>query len=178
MNGRRQRFRLGVAAIGIGALILAGSLKAAPTEAAWVDAELASSAAVTAATLAVPTASTCAPRSVLVLGLQDFTLTWTSTQPGAQMIQVTQGANTGTDVQGTQGSVIAQTGSTGTTYQYRAVVTQERLLGLLNLSSLLGGRYVVRIFNGYPGTSWRSAPVTYNLDVVLLGLGSTCTRAA
>ncbi|WP_460795037.1 hypothetical protein [Microbacterium sp. GXF0217] len=167
--------RLGAAVLGVGVLLLGGSLTPAPTEAAWTDAELGSSAAVTAAALAVPTATTCTARSVVVLGLQDFTLTWTSDRPGAQMVQLTRGTTTGTDVQGASGSVITQTGSTGGKYQYRAIYTQEKLLGLLDLANLLGGSYEVRIYNGYAGSSWVSAPVRYNLNVVLLGLGSSCT---
>ncbi|MGF6824496.1 hypothetical protein M2317_003425 [Microbacterium sp. ZKA21] len=174
MTRPRRSIRLAVAALGVGALLASGALHPDPTEAAWTDAEIGSSAAVTAATLAAPTATTCTPRSVLVVGLQDFTLTWTSNQPGAQRVQITRGATTGTDVQGATGSVITQTGSTGGAYQYRATFTQAKLLGLLNLADLLGGSYEIRIYNGYAGSSWVSAPVRYNLNVVLLGLGSTC----
>ncbi len=173
----RGRFRLAVAVVGVCALLTTASLQSAPTEAAWTDAERATSSAVTAVgTIPPPTTpATCSPSSVVIVGLQSVTLTWNSSLQGGQRVQITRDANSGTDVQGTTGSVITQTGTAGGMYQYSATYTTAKLLGLINLGDLLGGTYTIRIYNGYAGSQWLSAPRTYSLNVIALGLGSTCT---
>lgn len=174
---RRRSARIGVAAVGVLALLAAGSLRSVPTEAAWSDAEYARSNAITSASLTAPTAVTCVPRSVVLIGLQSFTLTWSSPQQGAQQVQITKNSNSGSDVQGTAGSAITQVGNANGTYQYAATYTTAKLLSLVNLGDLLGGTYTIRVYNGYAGSSWLSPPKTFQLNVALLGLGSSCTAA-
>lgn len=166
----RSRIAFGAATIAVALTLASASIQ--PTEAAWSEAEYLTSG-ITAATLPSPTGATCAPSSVLLLGLQSVRLTWSSPQSGSQRVQIQRGASTGTDRQGTTGSAIVQTGATGGTYQYEAVYDTAKLLGLIDLANLLGGSYTIRIYNG-AGSDWVSAPVTFNLNVILLGLGSTC----
>lgn len=171
---RRKDLRTGIAALGILSLIAVGSVSATPTEAAWTEPEYGKTNAITAATLVAPASATCIQRSVLLLGLQSVTLKWSSPQQGSQRVQIQRGSNTGTDIQGTAGSVISQTGNAGGAYQYQAVYDTTKLLGLINLANLLGGSYTIRIYNG-AGDAWVSPPKTFNLNVILLGLGSSCT---
>ncbi|MGY1551868.1 hypothetical protein ACW5CM_08795 [Microbacterium sp. A588] len=173
---RQRSVRVGVAAIGVLALLAVGSVRSAPTEAAWTEAEHAKSSAISAATLTAPANATCAPSSLPVLGLQSLTLTWSSPQIEAQRVQIQRGATVGTDIQGSPASGIVRTGQQGGQYQYRATYDTSKLLGLVDLTNLLGGSYTIRIYNG-AGTDWISPARTFNMNVVLLGLGSSCNAA-
>ena len=169
----RTRMRAGGSAAALVMLLAVGAVNAAATDAAWTESEFGRTDAISAATLTAPTNATCDPASVVLLGLQSVKLTWSSPQQGSQRVQIARGANAGTDVQGTPGSAIVQTGSSGGLFQYEAVYSTSKLLGLINLGDLLGGSYAIRIYNG-AGTAWVSPPKSFNLNVILLGLGSTC----
>lgn len=173
MKGRKS-LRTGIAALGVLSLIAVGSASATPTEAAWTEPEYTKTDAVTAATLVAPASATCEQRSVAIFGLQSVTLKWSSPQQGSQRVQIQRGSNIGTDTQGTAGSVISQTGNAGGRYQYQAVYDTDKLLGLVNIGTLLGGSYTIRIYNG-AGDAWVSPPKSFTLNVILLGLGSSCT---
>lgn len=172
---RRRGLRTVTAVAGLAAVLAVGVVSPEATEAAWTDAEYAQGSAVTAGVLPAPSATACHATSVLLLGLQSVRLTWSASQPGGQQVRISRGTVTGTDVQGTPGSMITQTGKTGELFHYEAVYPTEKLLGLINLSDLLGGSYTIQIRNGFPGSSWTSAPTTYHLNVVLLSLGTTCS---
>ena len=165
MNGRRQRFRLGVAAIGIGALILAGSLKAAPTEAAWADAELASSPAVTAgARPDTPVITSCTVSTLLGSGLV-FTgvmIVWTSPYLNDRVqLRIN-------DVVITTGIVRTGTGP----YTYTATLSATLLQSVLG--GLLGSSNSVTVRAFYPGGSWESATANKTLSVGgLLGVSGS-----
>ncbi|MGV2984027.1 hypothetical protein ACNPNP_10010 [Microbacterium sp. AGC85] len=175
------RFRTGAIAGAMLAVVAlcagAGDVTIEQTEAAWSKAEYASGGTISAATLVAPSNATCVPASVIVVGLQSVRLTWSSPQQGGQQIQIVKNGVTGTDVQGTAGSVITQTGNANNAYQYEATFSTAKLLGLVNLGDLLGGTYTIRIYNGYAGSTWISAPKTFQLNVVLLGLNTTCPAA-
>jgi len=155
----------------LGALCLLGALPVAvPTDAAWTQAQ-ATGATITAVSApTTPSAATCVPRSAPIVGLQYFDLTWSSPLPLAhQRIDVTFQGTTGSDT-----GQILLTGQSGGVYSYSAHYTSDKLLGLVNLGTLLGGSYAIRIQTGYPGSSWYAVPRSFTLNVVVLGLGSTC----
>jgi len=170
----RTRMRAGGSTAALLMLLTVGAVNVAPTDAAWTESEFGGTDAISAATLAAPTNATCSATSIALLGLQSVKLTWSSPQQGSQRVEIARGANAGTDVQNAPGSAIVQTGSSGGLFHYEAVYTTNKLLGLINLADLLGGSYTIRMYNG-SGTAWISAPKSFNLNVILLGLGSSCT---
>lgn len=166
---RRKDLRTGIAALGILSLIAVGSVSATPTEAAWTEPEYGKTNAITAATLVAPTSATCNANNIILLGLQDFTVRWSSPQIDAQRVQITINGVTGTDTQ-----EIKRTGSSNGVYQYQAKYSTAKLLSLVNLTTLLGDVYTIQISSGYPGSAWWSKPTSFNLTVALLGLSATC----
>lgn len=171
MKGRLRVTALGVAMLSVVA-ICAGGGRIETTEAAWTGAQYGSAGSVSGATLIAPSAATCVPASVVIIGLQSVKLTWSSPQSGNQRVEITKNGVTGSDSQN-----IVQTGQTAGLYQYTATYTTAKLLNLVNLGDLLGGTYQIRIYSGYPGSVWWSTPASFNLNVILLGLGSSCPAA-
>lgn len=166
-----RRARAATAALCL--LWLAGMLVrgVAGTDAAWTEAEVTTAPVTAVSSPTTATGATCKPTSALVIGLQKVDLTWTSTLPLAQQrVDITKGTTTGSDT-----SQIRLVSQTGGVYSYAATYDTAKLLGLLNLGDLLGGSYTIRIQTGYPGSSWYAAPRIFTLNVVLLGLGSSCS---
>ncbi|MFE6994460.1 hypothetical protein ACFVAE_00715 [Microbacterium sp. NPDC057659] len=156
----------------LGALCLLGALPfAAPVEAAWTQAQASTATATTVSAPTTPTSATCVPTSVIIVGLQNFKLTWSSTLPLAfQRVDITKNGTTARDT-----GQIQLASQTGGVYTYTATYDTAKLLSLLNLTDLLGGTYAISIQTGYPGSSWYATPRSFTLNVILLGLGSTCT---
>lgn len=169
MNGRRWSFRLGVAAIGIGVVLAAGSLRAAPTDAAWTDAEVGSSTAVTAgARPDTPVITSCTVSTLLGSGLvfTGVTIVWTSPYLNDRVqLRIN-------DVVITTGIVRTGTGP----YTYTATLSATLLQSVLG--GLFGSSNSVTVRALYPGSSWVSATANKTLSVGgLLGLSgsNTCT---
>lgn len=164
--------RMRAAAVGLGLLCLAGMLLPGPrtTEAAWTDQESADASVTAVPAPATATNATCTPTSGFLVGLQKVDLAWSSTLPLAdQRVDITKNAATANDTG--QIRLVSQTGGV---YSYTATYDTTKLLGLLNLADLLGGTYGISIQTGYPGTTWYAPPRSFTLNVILLGLGSTC----
>lgn len=165
--------RARAAAAGLGLLCLTGVLLPGlrATEAAWTAGAVTSTTVTAVPAPTTATGATCKPTSALVVGLQKVDLAWSSTLPLAdQRVDITKNSTTARDT-----SQIALTGQTGGVYSYAATYDTAKLLGLLNLTDLLGGTYGISIQTGYPNTTWYAPPRTFTLNVILLGLGSTCS---
>ncbi|OJU41777.1 MAG: hypothetical protein BGN97_03455 [Microbacterium sp. 69-10] len=166
-----RRARVGATALGL--LCLTGALLPGlrATEAAWTADAVTTSTVTAVSAPTTATGATCKPTNVLVVGLQKVDLAWSSTLPLAdQRVDITKNATTARDT-----SQITLTGQTGGVYSYAATYDTAKLLGLLNLGDLLGGTYGISIQTGYPNTTWYAAPKTFTLNVILLGLGSSCS---
>jgi hypothetical protein len=141
-------------AVGAGLVLALGALSAAhPTEAAWTDAEYATTT-VTSTILAAPAKGTC------TANLASFTVRWT---PSATTPAATGYTVTATDQ--TTGAVVA--GPVALTPGTVSSYTSSTLLG-----SVLVGTYNVNVVANYQ--NWTSAPITWPVTVVLLGLLVSC----
>ena len=160
-------------AIALGLLCLIGvaTAGARSTGASWVDQDTATATVDAVPAPSTATGATCKPNNVVVLGLQDVTLSWTSPLPLAfQRVDISKNGVTGSDT-----GQIQQTSQSSGGYSFSAKYTKSKLLGLVNLGDLLGGTYDIAIQTGYPGSSWYAPPRTLTLSVAALGLSATCS---
>lgn len=170
---RGIRRRVTAAVLGFSVLIgVAAAPSAGLTEAAWTDAELATSPA-SALTLSAPTITGCTIQNLSVIGVglvfQSVTLTWTSAYPLANVrLTATSGANSGT----VPSANISSSGPVSGLYTYSATLNQALLTSLV--TNLLGSTTTLTASN-VMGTNWVSAGASRRLTIGALGLGATCT---
>ncbi|MGM7665485.1 hypothetical protein [Microbacterium sp. A93] len=154
---QRRSVRMGVAAIGVLALITVGSVRSAPTEAAWTEPEYAKNNSITAATLPAPNITFCQAGSVLGLLITSISFRWTSTEPLAAQRHFLN------DIPGTLTPTVS--GPVNGVYTYSVTYSQALLETVL---SLLASQVRISVAT-VAGTNWSSSRTNWVARKILLG---------